>query len=268
MDDLDDVCMIDDFDDEALGMPVPRKARKASEPTEDELKARAIRSKQRAVMRKALSEQHMNEVLDWHLEDGCAYHVISGGDVDFLTYMRGIVKQHPLEYLLCSTWCMAMEDAQEIVGWLRRGMVKRADIYVGEIFIQHYMSIFEFLSSAIPEYGGRLCMQRNHTKVMVGYWRERDGSLGGVVVTSSANINTNPRIEQAVITVDREVADFYKAFFDDLKPKNPWPLAWSPWEAERCPTRSREATLSPPSRTREASATSSSWRPFRTSPKG
>lgn len=49
-------------------------------------------------------------------------------------------------------------------------------------------------------------------------------------MTSSANINTNPRIEQAVITVDREVADFYKSFFDDLKPKNKWTLPWKPWE--------------------------------------
>ena len=53
--------------------------------------------------------------------------------------------------------------------------------------------------------------------------------------TSSANINTNPRIEQAVITVDTDVAQFYKAFFDSLKPKNPWPIPWEPWEAERCP---------------------------------
>lgn len=185
-------------------------------------------------MRRALSEQHMNEVLDWHLEDGCAYHCISGGDVDFMTYMRGLVKQHPLEYCLFSTWCMAMEDAQEIGSWLSRGMVKRADVYVGEIFIQHYMAIFDYLADVIPQYGGRLCMQRNHAKVMVGYWKEKDGTLKGAVVTSSANINTNPRIEQTVITVDRKVADFYKAFFDDLKPKNPWPIPWQPWEASRC----------------------------------
>lgn len=61
------------------------------------------------------------------------------------------------------------------------------------------------------------------------------GELHGVAVTSSANVNTNPRIEQAVITVDREVADFYRGFFDSLKPKNPWPVPWEPWEAERCP---------------------------------
>lgn len=228
-DDLDD-----DIDDDALGVPTPRKARKKAPPTEDEVRARAIRSKQRSVMRRALSEQHMNEVLDWHLKDGFAYHCISGGDVDFMTYMRGIVKQHPLEYCLFSTWCMAMEDAQEIGSWLSRGMVERADVYVGEIFIQHYMAIFDYLADIIPQYGGRLCMQRNHAKVMVAYWRDDAGEMHGAVVTSSANINTNPRIEQAVITVDREVADFYKAFFDGLKPKNPWPIAWYPWEAERC----------------------------------
>lgn len=229
----DDLYCLDDFDDETMGMPVPRKPKQKAkqEPTDEDIKARAMRTKQRAIMRKALSEQHMNEVLDWHLEEGSAYHCISGGDVDFLTYMRGIVKQHPLEYCLFSTWCMAMEDAQEIVGWLKRGLIKRADVYVGEIFIQHYMAIFEFLAEEIPRYGGRLCMQRNHAKVMVGFYRLGGGDLGGVVVTSSANINTNPRIEQAVITVDREVADFYKAFFDELKPKNPWPLHWEPWEA-------------------------------------
>ena len=237
IDEWDD-CILDDLDDEIdddnLGQPAPRKPKDRPAPTEDEVKARAIRSKQRSVMRRALSEQHMNEVLDWHLKDGFAYHCISGGDVDFMTYMRGIVKQHPLEYCLFSTWCMAMEDAQEIGSWLSRGMVERADVYVGEIFIQHYMAIFDYLADIIPQYGGRLCMQRNHAKVMVAYWRDDAGEMHGAVVTSSANINTNPRIEQAVITVDREVADFYKAFFDGLKPKNPWPISWYPWEAERC----------------------------------
>ncbi len=73
-------------------------------------------------------------------------------------------------------------------------------------------------------------MQRNHAKVMVGYWHESDGSIHGATVASSANINTNPRIEQAVITVDKAVADFYKEFFDSLKPKNPWPIPWKSYE--------------------------------------
>ena len=230
----------DDFDERELGVPRPRKpgSRKATEKTEEEMaQACSIKTRQRNIMLKALSEQHMNEVLDWHLEEGCAYHVLSAGDIDFLTYVRGIVKQFPVEYMLCSTWCMAMEDAYEIASWLRRGIVKRCDVYVGEMFIQHNLSIFEYLSDALITSGGRLCVQRNHAKVMVGYWLGDDGRPHGIAVASSGNMNTNPRIEQTVITVDKEVADFYKTFFDGLKSRNKWPVPWKPYEVERCPSR-------------------------------
>lgn len=214
----DDLCTLDDWDEDGEWRP------KKKEPHPERIESRAVKSRQRNVMRRAMGEQAMNDVLDWHFEDGCAYHFISGGDVDFMTFMRAVVKQHRLDYALFSTWCMAMEDAEEVASRLARGLVKRADVYAGEIFIQHYAQIFDYLKDILPQYGGRLCMQRNHAKVMVAYW---DG--GACAITSSANINTNPRIEQTVITMDREVADFYKGFFDSLKPKNPWPIPWEPW---------------------------------------
>lgn len=37
------------------------------------------------------------------------------------------------------------------------------------------------------------------------------------VIESSANINTNPRTEQGVITIDRGLVDFYKNYFDKIK---------------------------------------------------
>lgn len=37
------------------------------------------------------------------------------------------------------------------------------------------------------------------------------------VIESSANANTNPRIEQTAIHMSRELHDFYHAFFSDLK---------------------------------------------------
>lgn len=33
----------------------------------------------------------------------------------------------------------------------------------------------------------------------------------------SANINTNPRTEQGVITINRELYQFYKDYFDGIK---------------------------------------------------
>ena len=37
------------------------------------------------------------------------------------------------------------------------------------------------------------------------------------VIEGSANINTNPRTEQMVITVNSELAKFYKEYFDEIK---------------------------------------------------
>lgn len=216
---LDDLCDIMDDGSEK----VTAEKAKAQDPNES-VRLHAIKTRQRHVTRRAFSEQAMNDALDWHLEDGCTYHCISGGDVDSLTYLRGIVKQEPLDYCLISTWCMAMTDAEEVASWVRRGLVKRLDMYVGEIFTGSYSDVFDALDDVVRSCGGRMCVTRNHSKVMVGIGRDFD-----FAIASSANVNTNPRIEQTTITVDRDVARFYKDFFDGLKPFNEGFESWTPW---------------------------------------
>lgn len=78
-----------------------------------------------------LSQAALDWQLDWHMEPGCAYHIISAGDVDSLTYLRHIVRQQRCTYVLLSTWCMALADAQEMRTWVERGFVKRFDFYDG-----------------------------------------------------------------------------------------------------------------------------------------
>lgn len=56
------------------------------------------------------------------------------------------------------------------------------------------------------------------------YWRP------GCAITSSANINTNPRTENTVITCDRDVALWYKAYYDGIHPFNGSPEGWEPYE--------------------------------------
>lgn len=55
-------------------------------------------------------------------------------------------------------------------------------------------------------------MFRNHSKVMVILGNDFDA-----VIESSANVNTNPRSEQATITVDSELAHWYKEIFDGVR---------------------------------------------------
>lgn len=157
------------------------------------------------------SELALEECLPWHFEKNVTYHCFSWGDVDSLTYLRVIVKQQKLEYVAISTWCMALTDVKELEKWLERGDIGHLDIYVGEIFQGSYADIYLALIKMMERTADRVCIFRNHSKVMFGF-----GEIFDFVIESSANINTNPRSENTSITVDSSLAFFYKDIFDNI----------------------------------------------------
>ena len=98
------------------------------EESEEEKKTvKAKRTTERHFERRIKSELALEKELPWHFEKGASYHCISFGDVDALTYLRVIVKQQRLRYVLLSTWCMAVTDAEEIKKWLDAGHIERVD---------------------------------------------------------------------------------------------------------------------------------------------
>lgn len=203
-----------------------------SEPkTEEDLNAgKSVQVKKtvnRHETRRVLSELALEKELPWHFEPGVSYHCISFGDVDALTYMRVVVKQQRIKYALVSTWCMASEDIREIRGWIERGYIGRVDFYVGEIFKASYYKQYGELQDLCKKLGGRVAICRNHSKVMVLIGERFD-----VVIESSANVNTNPRIEQCVITVDSELAQWYKNFYDGINSFERNFDDVEPWEEE------------------------------------
>jgi hypothetical protein len=183
-----------------------------SESSEDGVRRRGIKTGDNHFFRRFKSERELEEILDWELESGAAYHVISGGDIDSLSFLKFVLRQWPLEYCLLSTWCMALQDVEELGRYLRLGRIKRLDCYVGEIFKGSYRNEWDRLCEIMREYNGRVCVFRNHSKIYAGFSGET-----GIVIESSANINTNPRTENTVITVNYQLARFYKDFFDGIK---------------------------------------------------
>lgn len=176
-------------------------------------------------MRRITSELNLEESLPWHFEKGMSYHCISQGDVDSLTYLRVIVKQQKIKYLLLSTWCMSNTDIQELKSWIEKGYIEKMDFYVGEIFTSRYASEFVTLKDLCNKTGGRVALFRNHSKVMAGFGEKFD-----FVIESSANVNTNPRCEQTCITCDTDLALFYKEFYDGIKSYDHTFDDWNPVE--------------------------------------
>ena len=166
----------------------------------------------RHISRKAKSEEALSKALDWYFKPGDCYHCFSFGDVDALTYFKHVLRQERVLYLALSTWCMAGEDVDDLREWHRRGMLGRVDFYVGEIFPGSYPEVYDAVLNFLPECGGRLCVFRNHSKIMMVVGERFD-----CLIESSANVNTNPRSENTVITVDRQLVADYIELFNGIK---------------------------------------------------
>lgn len=213
--------------------PAPKKAaevKPAEEPRDEQAEEHArtvqvFKTWDTQKKMRVMSEANLDAALDWHLEPGTAYHVISYGDVDSLSFLRHIVKQQRIRYAFVATWCMATSDAVEMRSWVERGDVGRFDYYVGEIFKSGYRGCLDVLDEICKQTGGRVARIRNHSKLMAFFGERFSG-----VIESSANVDTNPRIEQTCITIDKGLAEFYKAFFDEMIDYDGRYKEWTPWD--------------------------------------
>ena len=178
-------------------------------------RAAAQRSANRHHMRRANAEATLAEILPARFADGESWHVASRGDIDALSYVRHILAgvSH-LDHLLMSTWCIAKNDLTEISAWLDAGKIEQFDLYAGEIFPGSYGDEYEQMLSMCEAYGARLIVAKNHSKITLASNASESYYL---TVESSANVNTNPRIEQTAVHASAELFDFYREFFDGLR---------------------------------------------------
>ena len=162
--------------------------------------------------RRAFGETQLLDLLGFDFKDGESHHVITGGDIDGLSYLKVVLRQQPLDYCLMSTWCMASEDVYQIKDWLENGKIKTMDCYVGEIFPGSYILEYALLKPLIEKHGGRVCVFMNHAKIFAGF-----GPKFAFGIETSANVNTNPRTENGCITIGQDIYEFYREFFDQIR---------------------------------------------------
>ena len=162
------------------------------------------------IFRRAYSERQLFDIMPKTVEDNTVIHIMSGGDIDAFTFLQWVLMKQKLDYMFFSTWVMANTDAKEIIRYKEKGDLNRIDAYLGEIFKLHHLNEYDMMKEAVKP-DGRVAVFRNHAKCFVGY-----GNKFHFAITSSANINTNPRVENTNIFIGREVYQFYKDFFDGI----------------------------------------------------
>lgn len=162
--------------------------------------------------RRAFSEVQLLNSIKEGLKDGYSYHFITAGDVDALSYLKLVLNNQNLEHCIFSTWCMAGEDILQLDRWLEEGKIKKLDAYLGEIFPNSYKVEYDMIKKLFDKYKcGTYKVLRTHSKIFAGY-----GDKFYFGIETSANINTNPRIENGVITICKEIYDFYVNIYKDI----------------------------------------------------
>lgn len=164
--------------------------------------------------RRAYSEMRLLDLFKtFDFKQNSCYNFLTAGDIDQLSYLKAILRSQSLEHCLMSTWCMAAGDALQCITWMEEGTIKRLDLYVGEIFKGSYYSVWKQLHEYYETHRdkGRICVFRNHSKIIAG-----TGERFAFGLQSSANIDTNPRTENACLQISEGSYLFYKEYFDNI----------------------------------------------------
>ena len=173
----------------------------------------------RTLCRRAWGVQKLLECIGMNpVNDGTSLHIMTGGNVDTLSMLKGLLLHiKRIKRLLISTWVISSEDVLQLDEYLRGGVIENLEVYVGEIYPSQYKVEWQMLRETMAKHNQeRLCYFANHAKVMAV--EAADG--GKYVIESSANLNTNPRNENCIITKSDELCDFYFDYYKDIRSYN------------------------------------------------
>lgn len=165
------------------------------------------------IYRRAYSETQLHDLHTEPFKESMTYHYLTNGDVDTLSYLKMILREHELDYLLFSAWTIAQEDIFQLQDFYEDGKLDVIDAYLGDIVPNTYKMEYSMLVPFIEGTGGRIVVARNHSKVMAGYSKKDNFYFAA---QGSSNLNTNQRMENYVITIDKGCFEFYKEFYDGI----------------------------------------------------
>ena len=177
--------------------------------------ARAINKQHRVDTRRVTSDEQLAELVPARIEAGHSCHVLSSGKVDVLSFTRHLLAGAGwLAYVLITTWRINRDDLEQFAHWLNAGLIERFDLVIDLRFARLSPDEYRFALELARKYGGFVTLCRNHTKITLASNPQADIWY---VLESSANVNTNLRLEQTAIHNCRALFDFYREAFDAIR---------------------------------------------------
>ena len=175
--------------------------------------ARAHRLNARRRFERVAQRQALSAVLHAPPLRGESIHVVSEAKFDFWTWVPVMIDwQGATRDLYCSTWTLSRENATQMFALWDSGKIGRAHFLTGKYFKRRETAVFSYLVMGMQARNGRYRSFENHCKVLLLNNPERDIWLS---VEGSANLTSNPRLEQYVLTNDRGLYEFHRGWMEE-----------------------------------------------------
>ncbi len=141
-----------------------------------------------------------------------SWHIVSDGTFDFWKFVPHLVSLiESADEFYGSTWTIARPNVIELFELFDSSQLKKISMLTGLYFKRRESAVYATLLSGLLERGQRFRAFRNHTKIIL-----LAGKGNFLTVEGSANFTSNPRMEQFVITNDKPLYDFHKAWMEQM----------------------------------------------------
>jgi len=178
--------------------------------------ARALTISPRRRFERIQQRQALGEVVTGPPAAGESVHVVSEAKFDFWTWVPAMLDWFGnTPDLYCSTWTLSRPNAVELFELCDTARIGRVHFLTGLYFKRRETAVYTFLLKGIRARGGRYRAFRNHAKVLL--LANGDAWL---TVEGSANLTSNPRLEQYVVTNDRSLYEFHRAWMEEAFTKH------------------------------------------------
>jgi hypothetical protein len=176
--------------------------------------ARAYRLAARRKVAQIGQRQALSDLLCGLPAAGESIHVVSEAKFDFWTWVPVLVGWlgGRTEALYCSTWTLSRNNAVEMFGLWDAGAIGAAHFLTGTYFKRRETAVYAMLLDGIRARGGRYRAFQNHAKVLL---LSNAGTGVWISVEGSANLTSNPRLEQYVLTNDKGLYDFHRGWMEE-----------------------------------------------------
>lgn len=158
-------------------------------------------------------QERLQDVITGLPAPGESWHVVSSSQFDFWSFVPVCVDRlgGHVDLLYGSTWTMNRQNVIELFELFDAGRADRIAILTGTYFKRRESAVYARLAEGMITRGQRFIAFENHTKILL-----LQTPTDHITIESSANFTANPRLEQYVLSNDRDLLEFHRSWMEEM----------------------------------------------------